>query len=253
MKVLIPMILVLASAGPALGQQTVVLEGRLVNSLNGDAIPAAAVVIDELKREAVSGPDGTFRFDTLAPGTYHVWVRAQGYSSRRTEVVVPPTGGTRMELRIDFDLHFQEVASVSAEARSQFDAYQPTSVLAGQELDKQLEMSLGAVLESQPGIASRSFGPATARPVIRGLDGDRVLIMQDGQRLGDLSSQSADHAVTINPASAQRIEVVRGPATLLYGSNAIGGLVNVLTGSDRDDTTPGLQRQCGLGRGVRGG
>jgi iron complex outermembrane receptor protein len=65
--------------------------------------------------------------------------------------------------------------------------------------------------------------------VIRGLDGDRVLILQDGQRLGDVSSQSGDHGVSINPAAAQRIEVVRGPATLLYGANAIGGLVNVIT------------------------
>jgi iron complex outermembrane receptor protein len=65
--------------------------------------------------------------------------------------------------------------------------------------------------------------------VVRGLDGDRVLILQDGQRLGDLSSQSGDHGVPINPAAAQRIEVVRGPATLLYGANAIGGLVNVIT------------------------
>jgi len=90
-------------------------------------------------------------------------------------------------------------------------------------------MSIGDTLESEPGVASRSFGPATTRPVIRGLGGDRVLILEDGQRTGDLSMQSADHAVTVNPAAAQRIEVVRGPATLLYGSNAIGGLVNVIT------------------------
>jgi iron complex outermembrane receptor protein len=65
--------------------------------------------------------------------------------------------------------------------------------------------------------------------VIRGLDGDRVQILQDGQRMGDLSSQSGDHGVAVNPASAPRIEVVRGPATLLYGANAIGGLVNIVT------------------------
>ena len=75
----------------------------------------------------------------------------------------------------------------------------------------------------------RSFGAGPARPVIRGLDGDRVAVLQDGQRVGDLSSQSGDHGVTLNPSSAQRIEVVRGPATLLYGANAIGGLVNVIT------------------------
>ena len=61
------------------------------------------------------------------------------------------------------------------------------------------------------------------------MDGDRVLIVEDGLRMGDLSSQSGDHGVNVNPASAQRIEVIRGPATLLYGANAIGGLVNVVT------------------------
>jgi iron complex outermembrane receptor protein len=75
----------------------------------------------------------------------------------------------------------------------------------------------------------RSFGAGPARPVIRGLDGDRVAVLQDGQRVGDLSSQSGDHGVSLSPSSAQRIEVVRGPATLLYGANAIGGLVNVVT------------------------
>ncbi len=198
-----------------------------MNSLNGDLLAGATVVIDELKREVVSGPDGTFRFDNIAPGRYHVWVRAQGYSSRRTEIVVPAPAP--VELRVDFDLHFQEVASVSAEVRSQFDAFQPTTVLSGQELTKQLESSLGATLENQPGLSSRSFGSAPSRPVIRGLDGDRVQILQDGQRTGDLSSQSGDHGVSVNPAAAERIEVVRGPATLLYGANAIGGLVNIIT------------------------
>ena len=89
MKVLVALMLILASVAPALAQESATLEGRLVNSLNGDLLAGATVVIDELKREVVSGPDGTFRFDNIAPGTYHVWVRAQGYSSRRTEIVVP--------------------------------------------------------------------------------------------------------------------------------------------------------------------
>jgi iron complex outermembrane receptor protein len=221
--------MILSAAASASAQQTVTLEGRLVSSLNSNPLTDATVVIDELKREVVSGPDGTFRFENIAPGTYHLWVRAQGYSSRRTEIRVPTEGGAPIELRVDFDLHFQEVASVSAEVRSQFDAFQPTSILSGQELTKQLESSLGATLENQPGISVRSFGPSPSRPVIRGLDGDRVQILQDGQRTGDLSSQSGDHGVSVNPASAERIEVVRGPATLLYGANAIGGLVNVIT------------------------
>lgn len=228
MRVVVFLMLILASAVPVFAQEAT-FEGKLVNSLNAAPLGGAAVVIDELKREVVSAPDGTFRFETVPPGTYHVWVRAQGYSSRRTEITVPTANGAPVEIRVDFDLHFQEVASVSAEVRSQFDAFQPTSVLSGQELTKQLESSLGATLENQPGIASRSFGSAPSRPVIRGLDGDRVQILQDGQRTGDLSSQSGDHGVTVNPAAAERIEVVRGPATLLYGTNAVGGLVNIIT------------------------
>ena len=129
---------------------------------------------------------------------------------------------------IEPELHFSEVVSVSAEPRDQFTSYQPTAVLAGQDLTRALESTVGATLLSQPGMALRSFGAAPARPVIRGLDGDRVLILEDGQRTGDLSSQSGDHGMTINPASASKIEVVRGPAMLMYGSNAIGGLVNVI-------------------------
>jgi iron complex outermembrane receptor protein len=218
-----------AAMSPRLAAQAgTQVSGRLINSLSGDPIPGATITIEELTREVMSGPDGTFTFDNVPPGVYHLAVHAQGYSSRRTEVVAA-AGGKPIDLTVDPELHFEEVLSVSPEARSQFESFQPTSVLAGQELSKALEMSLGATLESQPGVASRSFGPAPARPVVRGLDGDRVLILQDGQRLGDLSSQSGDHGVPINPAAAQRIEVVRGPATLLYGANAIGGLVNVIT------------------------
>jgi iron complex outermembrane receptor protein len=219
---------ILIAATPAVAQDGVPLSGRLLNSLNGEPLAGATVQIDELRRQIISAADGTFTFENVPPGAYHLSVMAQGFSTRRTEIQVAPNAAP-IDIQVEFDLHFEEVVSVSGDSQSQFDTFQPTSVLAGQELSKQLEMSLGATLESQPGVATRSFGPAPARPVIRGLDGDRVLILQDGQRLGDLSSQSGDHSVPINPAAAQRIEVVRGPATLLYGANAIGGLVNVIT------------------------
>jgi iron complex outermembrane receptor protein len=218
--------LVMTTAAAA--QDGVPLTGRLLNSLNATPLSGATVQIDELRRQTVSAADGTFTFENVPPGTYHLSVLAQGFSTRRTEVRAG-AGEASVELQVDFDLHFEEVVSVTGDARSQFETFQPTSVLAGQDLSKHLEMSLGATLESQPGVAARSFGPAPARPVIRGLDGDRVLILQDGQRLGDLSSQSGDHGVPMNPAAAQKIEIVRGPATLLYGANAIGGLVNVIT------------------------
>jgi iron complex outermembrane receptor protein len=211
-----------------MAQAGVALTGRLMNSLSGAPVTGATVQIDELKRATTSGADGSFAFTNVPAGSYHLSIHSDGYSTRRTEVMV---GGTplTLELTVDPELHFEQVTTVTGDARSQFEVFQPTAVLAGQDLTKQLGMSLGATLENQPGVASRSFGPAPARPVIRGLDGDRVQILQDGQRIGDLSSQSGDHGVNVNPAAAVRIEVVRGPATLLYGANAVGGLVNVIT------------------------
>jgi iron complex outermembrane recepter protein len=222
--------------------QTVTFSGRLTNSLSGEPIAGASVTLDELRRQTTSSADGSFSFDNVTPGTYHVSVRADGYSSRRSEVMVAAGQTAVADVRVDPELHFQEVVSVAGDARSQFEAFQPTSVLAGQELQKQIESSVGETLEGQPGVAARSFGPAPARPVIRGLGGDRVLILQDGQRMADLSSQSGDHGVTANPAAAQRIEVVRGPATLLYGANAVGGLVNIIT---EDIPTRPVERASG--------
>jgi iron complex outermembrane recepter protein len=217
----------LVAVWPAEAQTGATLSGRVTRD-TGDPMAGAAVVIEDLKRETRTGEDGAYRFENVRPGSYHVSVRAEGYSSRRAEVTVTPQGAT-LDLIVELDMHFAEVVSVSPNPRTQFESYQPTSVLVGQELQKQLEATIGATLQAEPGVAMRSLGPGPARPVIRGLDGDRVAVLEDGQRMGDLSSQSADHGVPVNPAAAQRIEVVRGPATLLYGSNAIGGLVNIIT------------------------
>lgn len=210
------------------------LAGRVTRE-TGDIMAGALVSIDELRRDVRTDADGRYRFDSVPPGTYHLSVRAEGYSSRRTEVSITSEAVT-LDLALELDLHFAEVVSVSPSPRAQFESYQPTSVLAGQELQQELEGTVGETLQYEPGVAMRSLGPGPSRPVIRGLDGDRVVVLEDGQRVGDLSSQSADHGVTVNPASAQRIEVVRGPATLLYGANAIGGLVNVVT--DKIPTAP---------------
>lgn len=210
--------------------QGVALSGTVTRA--GSALPmqGALVQLEELRLDTQTGADGTYRFDNVPPGLYHVTVIAEGFITRRTQVRVANEAKTH-DVTVEYDLHFAEVLSVSPTARPQFESYQPTSVLEGQELAKNLEATLGATLSESPGVATRAFGAAPARPVIRGLDGDRIAVLEDGQRMGDLSSQSGDHAVPTNPAAARKIEVVRGPATLLYGANAIGGLVNVITDS----------------------
>jgi len=208
-----------------------VVTGRVVNAATGRPVQKAVLAIEETGLNAQSGADGTFALAGLAPATYHLVVTAPGFIPLRTEVVVGTVPGAPLEVALNHEFHYSEVVSVSPQARDAFEAYQPTTVLAAEELTLELQSTLGASLQNQAGIAQRSFGPGPSRPVVRGLDGDRVLIVEDGQRMGDLSSQSADHGVTTNPAAASRLEVVRGPATLLYGANAIGGLVNVITES----------------------
>ena len=109
-----------------------------------------------------------------------------------------------------------------------FELVQPTSVLSGQQLLLNRGSTLGETLSTLPGVNSSYFGPNASRPVVRGFDGDRVRIMQNGIGTLDVSALSPDHAVSVDPLIADRVEVVRGPAALLYGGNAIGGVVNVI-------------------------
>ena len=104
----------------------------------------------------------------------------------------------------------------------------PVYVLSGRELSITRESTIGETLTGSPGVSSSYFGPNASRPVIRGMDGDRVRIMQNGVGALDASSLSPDHAVAVDPLIAEQIEVIRGPATVLYGAGAVGGVVNVI-------------------------
>ncbi len=104
----------------------------------------------------------------------------------------------------------------------------PVTVLSGDELHRSAASSLGSTLGDKPGLASASFGPGVGQPVVRGQQGARVRVLQNGTSSADASAISADHAVAVEPLLADSIEVLRGPATLLYGGGAIGGVVNVL-------------------------
>lgn len=104
----------------------------------------------------------------------------------------------------------------------------PVTVLSGDELKQQIAATIGETLSLKPGLASASFGPAVGQPVIRGQQGARVTVLQNSTSSADASAISADHAVNVEPVLAESIEVLRGPATLLYGGGAIGGVVNVI-------------------------
>src|SRR5687768_6639643 len=120
------------------------------------------------------------------------------------------------------------VTGAPFENRSELDMAQPVSVLRGDDLRRKREASLGDTLSRELGVASSSFGPGAGRPIIRGLDGPRIRVLENGIGTLDLSSISPDHAVTAESLNASQIEILRGPATLLYGSGVSGGIVNVV-------------------------
>lgn len=117
----------------------------------------------------------------------------------------------------------------------------PSTVLQGDALTLQQKGSLGETLKGQPGVSSSWFGPGASRPIIRGFDGDRIRVLRNGVGALDASSLSNDHAVPLDPANVERIEIVRGPAALLYGGSAIGGVVNTFDNRIPTEAIDGIQ------------
>lgn len=139
-------------------------------------------------------------------------------------------------------LHLEDV-EVSADPLSASSQHivRPVSVLLGEELGRKNKATLSDLVDRSPGVNSASFGPGVGRPVIRGQSGARVGVLSDGISSMDVSSISPDHGVAINPVFVDQVEILRGPATLLYGSGASGGLVNVISNNILDYIPEGLE------------
>jgi iron complex outermembrane receptor protein len=135
-----------------------------------------------------------------------------------------PTPGSAEQAHPDPD----QAIVVTGVRRAAGDVLGGVSVVDKEELTRDVRPSIGETLKNQPGVTSSSFGPVASRPILRGLSGERVRILVDGIGSLDLSSSDPDHAVAINPLTAEKIEVLRGPSALLFGSSAIGGVVNVI-------------------------
>ncbi len=240
---------------------TGIVRGTVVDSATQSPIVGARVRLAELNRDETTHQDGAFSFAGVPPGRYTLVVARTGYRlNGGTATVV--AGSATPALRIPLSSAPATLEAVivtgSLSERSRDDILSPTSVLTAATLDRSLGSTLAATIESQPGVAMTSIGPATARPVLRGLSGDRVLVLEDGMRPGDLSSTSGDHAIAVEPLTARQIEVVRGPMSLLYGSSALGGVVNVV----RDEIPVSLSEHphgvlslqgASVNRGVSGG
>lgn len=224
----IPFLVLALLAAPAAAQEPATITGRVVVEGRGDPGPMTASLVGQRRRTAVAD-DGSFRFEAVPPGRHLILVEARIGGQGVATVDVAPGEEAEVEVHLEITTIREElVVTATAEPRRQLDVAQPTTVLSGEELATRSGTTLGETLNEQPGVSSTYFGPGAGRPVIRGFGGDRIRVLESGLGSADASSTSPDHAVSSDPMAAERIEVIRGPATLLYGSSAVGGVVNVM-------------------------
>ena len=198
----------------------------VVTDRAGHPIAGAVVVVSELHRVALTGPDGRFVVPDVPAGRYFVIARRIGYSPAAHQVT---TGATALKIALEPATLFVEPVTVTAtrEPAAELASPLPGAALSEEGLRREGTVSLAHALEALPGIRTLSTGGQIGKPVIRGLAGARVLVLDDGSRLEDYSWSDED-GPSVDARLAQRIEVIRGPASVLYGSDAIGGVVNVI-------------------------
>ena len=202
------------------------LSGRVVDR-DGHAVAGATVVVVELHRVALTQTDGQFRFADLPAGSYTVTVRRLGFAPLARPVTV--SGSATLDLTLERTSVWVEPLTVTA-TRAPLDVFSsplPTEALSEDRLRRAQSVSLAHALAQLPGINALTTGQQIGKPVIRGLTGPRVLVLEDGSRLEDYSWSDED-GPSVDARLAQRVEVIRGPASVLYGSDALGGVVNVI-------------------------
>ncbi len=221
-----------ALAATLLGSSVVQAQGGAISGRVTDeqhaALSSVTVSVSEGARSVITDAQGRFTFSALAAGSYHLSARKLGY--RTASTVVDVRGGaapielvlTRGSLRLE-----PVNVTASRDPGSALLSLSPTSVLAGDQIHGDAGISLAHSIGAVPGVRTVSTGEQVGKPVVRGLYGPRVLVLADGHRLEDYSWSDED-GPSIDARLAQRIEIVRGPASVLYGSDAVGGVVNVV-------------------------
>src|SRR2546421_573703 len=200
------------------------LSGRVAGP-DGDPVAGATGTVVELHRVALTRADGAYRFADLPPGHYTITVRGLGFAPVARDVVV--RGATTLSVTLTRTAIWVEPVTVTA-TRAPLAAGLsplPTEALSEDNLRREQSVSLAHALANLPGVEALTTGQQIGKPVIRGLTGPRVLVLEDGSRLEDYSWSDED-GPSVDARLAQRVEVIRGPASVLYGSDALGGVVN---------------------------
>ncbi len=214
--------------------------GHVLDAETGEHLPFVNLLIKGTRIGTMTDASGHYLLTNLPVGSHVLMVQSMGFETAEVEFEIAERQTIEVDVKVKRRaINLSEIVLSASPVASGF-RYQPDDVFIGERLQKHSEASFGEMLNGQPGVAMRSFGSAPARPVIRGLDGDRILVLENGERMGDIAETSADHAISLDPLAASRIEVIRGPASLLYGSSALGGVINLMTTDIPEDWDPGL-------------
>ena len=196
----------------------------------GHPVVGAVVRLLELDRIERTGAAGDFRFANVPLGTYRLFVTILGYASALDTVpVTGPNATAAFDLKESPVPLKEVVVSASPIPRPPDEQYQAADSKSRIDFDNSVGTSFAEKISDLPGVTVRGNGSAPSRPILRGLGDNEVLILENGLRTGDIATYDPAHATPIDALSISQIDVVRGPASILYGPNTIGGLVNVIT------------------------
>jgi len=203
------------------------VSGKITN-LAGQPIVNAKVAIENSPKFTFTDESGQFIFNDLSEGKIELHVTAQRFSHKNIDVEIQQDDVSNISVQLAPSV--MEVIDVHATPlhTSTIESALPVNVIAADELKQKHASTLGETLKNEVGVHSNYYGPTSSSPIIRGLDGPRVMITQNGLDVGDASRVGPDHVVSSETSTAEQVEVLRGPATLFYGSGAIGGVVNVV-------------------------
>ena len=203
------------------------ISGRVIDQVGKPITEGEVQLMGSNKRVSID-QDGRFVFENVRSGKVELHVASPNYVHESTPIMVTEQGVSDFEIKVMSSSI--EVFDVTASAfhASNIESAAPVTVLAGERLDHKQAPTLGDTLRNEVGVHSSFHGNVASTPIIRGLDGPRVLITQNGMDASDASRVGPDHMVAVETTAAEQIEVLRGPATLFYGSGAIGGVVNIV-------------------------
>jgi iron complex outermembrane receptor protein len=220
-------LLLLTALGGWAADDRAVVTG-IVTTPDGVAVTDARVAVVELNRATFTDETGAYRIEDVPFGDLHLKIVSRRFGSGVEEITVD-RAEVRIDVRVGLSSHEEAiVVTASPGARGAGEAVQPVTVLDDYKLNQRMKPTIGDTLAQEPGLSQSYFGGGASRPIIRGQGGGRIRVLEGGIGVGDASTTSPDHAVATDPMAASRVEIVRGPSTLFYGGQAVGGVVNIL-------------------------